>query len=231
LTKEILPSLCIAAAVAALTAAAIYMVSYLLYPVTGIEVKGARMFPESEAWDAVPDRASLLTLNTVMLKRKIESNLWVESVEVRKNWGSGIVAVEVEERKAVLDAEIDGHREVFAADGTELPGLGGASLERVDMDEDRLEGILRAGRVLEGNGVTLESVDGVGVGGVEATVEGRPVIFAGSIGEAQAKPLPAIMSQNPAAPRFDLRTAGRVVVGAGETEGFRAGVPEGSRIG
>jgi hypothetical protein len=33
-------------------------------PVTGLEVTGARMFPESEAWQALPQRASLLTLNT-----------------------------------------------------------------------------------------------------------------------------------------------------------------------
>jgi len=230
-SKEILPSLCIAAAVAALTAAAIYMISYLIYPVTGVEVRGASMFPESEAWEAVPDRASLLTLNIAMLERKIESNLWVESVEVRKNWDSGIVAVEVEERLAVLDAEVEGRRKVFAADGTELPGLGGASLERVELDEDRLEGILRAGRVLESNGVALESVDRVGAGGIEATVEGRPVIFAGRLGEAQAKSLPGIMSQNPAALRFDLRSAGRVVVGAGETEGFRGSSSESSGVG
>ena len=230
-TKDILSSLCVAAAVAALTAAAIYMVSYLIYPVTGIEVRGAHMFPESEAWDAVPDRASLLTLNIAMLEGKIESNLWVESAEVRKNWDSGIVVVEVKERSAVLDAEVDGRREVFSADGTELPGLGGASLERVEMDEDQVEGILRAGRVLESNGVALESVDGVGAGGIEATVEGRSVIFAGSIGEAQAKSLRGIMSQNPAAPRFDLRTDGRVVVGVGKPEGRRNAGQAGGGIG
>lgn len=197
------------------------MVSYLAYPVTGIVVQGARMFPESEAWESVPDRASLLTLNPGMLEEKMESNLWVESARVRKNWDSGIVAVEVEERSAVLDAEVEGRREVFAADGTELPGLGGASLERVELHEDRLEEILRAGRVLESNGVALESVDGVGAGGIEATVEGRPVIFAGGVGEAQARALPEIISENPEAPLFDLRSPQRVVVGAGKLEGSR----------
>jgi cell division protein FtsQ len=231
LTREILPSLCIAAAVAALTAATIYMVSYLIYPVTGIEVRGARMFPESEAWEAVPDRASLLTLNPAILERKIESNLWVEGAEVRKNWDSGIVAVEVKERRAVLDAEVEGRRKIFAADGTELPGLGGASLERVELDEDGLEGILRAGRVLESNGVALESVDGVGAGGIEATVGGRTVIFSGGVGEAQAKALPTVMSENPDAPRFDLRTDGRVVVGAGTLEGSRRSGSEDRGVG
>jgi len=211
--KHIVQSLCIAAAVAALTAAIVYMVSYLIYPVTGIEVRGAHMFPESEASDFVPDRASLLTLNSTMLESKIKADPWVESVEVRKVWDSGIVAVEVKERKAVLNAEVNGEREIFAADGTELPGLGGASLEQVELDENQLEGILRAGRVLESNGVSLESVDGAGAGGFRGTVRGRTVIFTGGLGEAQAKALPGIMSENPKARRFELRNDGRVVVG------------------
>ncbi len=220
-TRQVLQSLCIATAVAALTAAVIYMVSYLIYPVTGIEVKGAHMFPESQAQTAVPDHASLITLNSAMLSRKIESNLWVKSVKVRKDWDSGIVAVEVKERRAVLDAEIEGHREVFAADGTELPGLGGANLERVEMGEDQLEGILRAGRVLASNGVALESVDGVGAGGIRAKVGGRTVIFTGGVGDAQVKALSEVMSENPKARRFDLRSEGRVVVGTGRLEGSR----------
>ncbi len=232
--KEVLRSLSIAVAVAALTAATIYMVSYLAYPVTGIQVQGARMFPETLAWEAVPDRASLLTLNPALLESKVKSNVWVESVEVRKNWDSGIVTVEVEERDAVLNAGTEGRGAVFAADGTELPGLGGVDLERVEMSEDRLEGILRAGRVLESNGVALESVDGVGAGGIEATVEGRLVIFADSISEAQAKALPGIMSGNPEAPRFDLRSPERVVIGASEQAAARSsrpGTSEGRRSG
>jgi cell division protein FtsQ len=102
------------------------------------------------------------------------------------------------------------------------------------MSEDRLEGILRAGRVLESNGVALESVDGVGAGGIEATVEGRLVIFADSISEAQAKALPGIMSGNPEAPRFDLRSPERVVIGASEQAAARSsrpGTSEGRRSG
>jgi len=224
--REVLRSLSIAVAVAALTAATIYMGAYLAYPVTGIQIQGARMFPETLAWEAVPDRASLLTLNPALLESKVKANAWVESVEVRKNRGSGIVTVEVEERNAVLNAEIEGREAVFAADGTELPGLGGVDLEQVEMSEDRLEGILRAGRVLESNGVALESVDGVGAGGIEATVEGRPVILAGAISEAQAKALPGIMSENPEAPRFDLRSPERVVVGAGEQAASRGSSPD-----
>ena len=224
--REVLRSLSIAVAVAALTAATIYMGAYLAYPVTGIQVQGARMFPETLAWEAVPDRASLLTLNPALLESKVKSNAWVQSVEVRKNRGSGIVTVEVEERIAVLNAKIEGREAVFAADGTELPGLGGVDLEQVEMSEDRLEGILRAGRVLESNGVALESVDGVGAGGIEATVEGRPVILAGAISEAQVKALPGIMSENPEAPRFDLRSPERVVVGAGEQAASRGSSPD-----
>ena len=230
-TRQVLQSLCIATAVAALTAAVIYMASYLIYPVTGIEVKGAHMFPETQARTAVPDYASLITLNSTMLERKIKSNLWVKSVNVRKDWDSGIVAVEVKERRAVLDAEIEGHREVFAADGTELPGLGGANLERVEMGEDQLEGILRAGKVLASNGIALESVDDVGAGGVRAKVGGRTVIFTGDVGDAQVEALPEVMSENRRASRFDLRSEGRVVVGTGRLEGSREPGSKAARTG
>lgn len=189
------------------------------------------MFPETDAWRAVPDRASLLTLNPALLEDKIESNAWVEGVEVRKNWDSGIVTVEVEERNAVLNAEIEGRGVAFAADGTQLPGLGGADLERVEMSEDRLEEMLRAGRVLESNGVMMESVDGVGAGGIRATVKGRPVIFAGAISGAQAKVLTGIMSENPEAPRFDLRSPKRVVIGVSEQADSRGPTPKGERSG
>jgi POTRA domain, FtsQ-type len=184
------------------------------------------MFPESEAWYAVPDRASLLTLNTTALERKVESNPWVESAVVTKNWDSGIVMVEVEERRAVLDAEVDGRRMILAEDGTRLPGLGGADLGRVELDENRLGEIVEFASVLENNEVALDSVNGVGAGGVEATVEGRRVVFSGSVGGEQARALEDIMGEHPEARIFDLRSPGRVVVGGpsnggtdGETEG------------
>ena len=198
----------------------------MIFPVAGVQVVGARMFPESEAWYAVPDRASLLTLNTTALERKVESNPWVESAVVTKNWDSGIVMVEVEERRAVLDAEVDGRRMILAEDGTRLPGLGGADLGRVELDENRLGEIVEFASVLENNEVALDSVNGVGAGGVEATVEGRRVVFSGSVGGEQARALEDIMGEHPEARIFDLRSPGRVVVGGpsnggtdGETEG------------
>ena len=168
-------------AVAATSTAVVFVAAYLAVPVTGVQVVGARMYPESAAWNAVPYRASLLTLNAASLEEKVESNLWVEDAMVTKNWDSGIVTVEVEERRAVLDGEVNGRRIILAAEGTELPELGGADLGRVALDEDQLGEIVEFGRVLERNGVTLDSVDEVGPGGIEATVEGRRVVFAGRV--------------------------------------------------
>jgi hypothetical protein len=176
------------------------------------------MFPESEAWNAIPDRASLLTLNTASLERKVESNPWVKGAVVTKDWDSGIVMIQVEERRAVLDAEVDGRRVILAADGTRLPGLGGANLGRVELDEDQLGEILEFARVLEDNRVTLDSVDDVGRWGVEATVEGRHVVFSGSIGDERARALEEIMGEHPEAQIFDLRSPRRVVVGGTDGE-------------
>jgi POTRA domain-containing FtsQ-type protein len=213
-------------AVAALTTAAVFTLSYLILPVTGVQVIGARMFPESEAWNAVPDHASLLTLNTASLEREIESNPWVKGAVVTRDWESGIVTVQVEERRAILDAEVDGRRVILATDGTELPGLGGASLRRVELDEDQLGEILDFARVLESNGARLDSVDGAGPGGVEATVEGRSVVFSGRISVEQARALEEVMSEHPDARIFDLRSPERVVVG-GPSSGGTDGEPEG----
>ncbi|MCA1739119.1 MAG: FtsQ-type POTRA domain-containing protein [Actinobacteria bacterium] len=211
---RILRPLVISASVAALTGVIALVVSYLLFPVTGVEVQGARMFPQSEAWKAVPSYASLLSLNTDAFERKIESNPWVKGAEVLKDWESGIVTVKVEERKAVLDGNLDGHRIVVAADGTKLPGLGGAGLERIEIDETQLEEILGVGEVLEVNGIAMDSVDEVGAGGFEATVEGRRVLFAGEIGDDQARSLKGLIEEHPEAPYFDLRSPERVVIGA-----------------
>ena len=197
------------------------MVSYLSFPVTGVQVIGARMFPESEARNAVPDHATLLTLNTTALDQKVKSNPWVKGAVVTRNWESGIVTVEVEEGRAVLDAEVDGRRVILAEDGTRLPGLGGADLGRVELDEDQLGEILQFAKALENNGVTLNSVDEVNAGGVEATVEGRRVVFSGSVGEERARALEDIMDEHPEARIFDLRSPQRVVVSrtGGEPEG------------
>jgi len=199
--------------VAAITAGAIFVASYLISPVTGVRVEGNRMFPAADAWEAIPDHASLLTLNTKSVEREIESNLWVEGTEVTKNWDSGIVTVQVEERSAVMDAELAGRRAIFALDGTELPGLGGASLESVRLDGDQLEDILKSGKVLRDNGVSLDSIDAVDAGGIRATVEGRSVVFGGVVRAGQARALPGVMDRHPDAPLFDLRSPERIVVG------------------
>ena len=213
-------------AVAALTTVTVFVVSYLILPVAGVQVTGARMFPESEAWNAVPYRASLLTLNTPSLEREVESNPWVEGAIVTRDWESGIVTVQVEERRAILDAEVNGRRMILAEDGTELPGLGGAGLGRVELDEDQLGEVLEFARVLESNGVRLDSIDQAGPGGIEATVEGRRVVFSGSISGGQARALEAIMSEHPEAEIFDLRSPERVVVG-GPSNGGANGELEG----
>ena len=216
---RLLRAVVFSAAVAALTAVVVYAGAYLLFPVTGLEVTGARMFPESEAWQALPDRASLLTLNTGALERKIESNPWVQGVEVLKNWESGIVTVEVKERRAVLSGLLNGREVFYSADGAELPGLGGARLGRVELDAGRLEEILGIVGTLRESGTGLESVDGAGARGVTVIVDGRRVLLSGDVGRDQARALEGIMEAHPDAPYFDLRSPGRVVVG--EPEGRR----------
>ncbi|MEW6636884.1 MAG: FtsQ-type POTRA domain-containing protein [Actinomycetota bacterium] len=208
----LLRALSISAFVAILTAATVFTLTYLTMPVTGIEIKGARMLPESAVWNAVPDRASLMTLNVEALEKQLESNPWVKGAEVSRDWSSGIVTVKVEERRAVLHVELDGRRAVLAVDGTELPGLGGADLELVELDERRLEEILAALRTFEESGVALKSVDAVGPGGVEATVKGRKVIFSGTVSEAQARALDGVMRRHPDERVFDLRSPERIVV-------------------
>ena len=224
--RTLLRSISISAAVAVLTTVAILLVAYLVAPVAGLRVEGARMFPETEAWNAVPEHASLLTLNAEMLERRVESNPWVEGAEVSKNWESGIVTVQVEERRAVLDGEVEGRRVILTADGAELPGLGGADLRKVELDEDQVGEIVEFGRVLKRNGVTLDSVDEVGPGGIEATVEGRRVIFSGGVDDGQVRALQDVMRWHPEAPIFDLRSAERVVVGEPSNGGADGG-PQG----
>jgi len=203
--------------VAATTTLIVVLITYLSFPVTGVRVEGARMYPESEAADAISDHASLLTLNEEILRHKIESNPWVQSAEVNENWKSGIVTVQVEERRPVLVAEVDGREIVLSADGKELPGPGGAGLETMELDRDQVGEILVFARTLHETGLSLDSVDGVGAGGIEATVEGRLVIFSGKVGERRARALEHIMPEHPDARVFDLRSPERVVVAPHET--------------
>ncbi len=209
---QLVRPICISLAISVLTAILVYIGAYLIYPVTGMKVEGARMLPETQVWNSVPDRASLLTLNSALLQRRLESNSWVESARVLKDWRSGIVTVEVEERRPFLSGEVDGRKTVFAADGTELPRLGGVSLPLIELNERRLKSILSSGQILEENGAAIESITGVGPGGVEARVNGRRVIFSRVVREGQVENLAEVMRQNPGAPVFDLRSPERIVV-------------------
>jgi len=211
-------------ATAAATTLVLVLIAYLAFPVTGVRVEGARMYPASEVIDAIPDHASLLTLNEKMLKRNLKSHPWVQGIGVNEDWNSGIVTVQVEERRPVLDAEVDGRRFVLSADGEELPGPGGAGLQRVELDRDQVGEILVFARTLYGSGLTLDSIDGADAAGIEATVEGREVIFSGNVGERRVLALKHIMPQHPDARVFDLRSPQRVVVGAPhETRGGSRG--------
>jgi hypothetical protein len=208
--RAVLVSLLVAVA----TTAAVVVVAYLSFPVTGIRVEGATMYPESDAWDAVSQHASLLTLNEERLERRVETNPWVEGAEVLEDNESGIVTVKVEERRPVLDAEVGGERKMLALDGGELPGLGGMDLAVVELDEDQVGDVLRVGRVLREGGLQMESVDAAGPGGIAATVEGRRVVFAEEVSEDQARALGDVMGRWREAAVFDLRSPGRVVVTA-----------------
>lgn len=228
--RKLVFSVAISAAVAVLTTLVALIVSYLLFPITGVEVKGARMLPESEVREDIPTYASLFSLNTGTLERQIESNPWVKVAKVLKDWNSGIVTVEVEEREAVLYGDLGSRRVVLAEDGTELPGPGEANLDRVELDEAQLEDILGTFEVLEENGVVLDSVDGVGAGGVEATVEGRRVLLASNVESPQARVLARFIEEHPKAPYFDLRSPKRIVVGADQS-GTGSGANSGSAEG
>lgn len=202
-------------AVAVATTFLILVLAYLSSPVTGIRVTGAYMYPESNAWNAVSNHASLLTLNVERLERKVEANPWVKGAEVTENSESGIVTVQVEERRPMLDAEVDGERRILAQDGEELPGLGGASLSGIELDEDQVGDVLRFGRVLKENGLEVETLEGADAAGFEAVVEGRRVVFSGGVSAEQARALRDVMEAQPGVSVLDLRSPERVVVSAG----------------
>ena len=172
------------------------------------------MYPESQVTNDIPDNASLLTLNKNLLEKKVESHPWVESAGVNENWNSGIVTIQVKERRPILHADVDGREIILSADGKELPGLGGAGLTRMELDRDQVGEILDFANTLHRNRVRLDSIDGVGAGGIRATVAGRPVIFSRDVTDGQAEALKDIMPRHPDARAFDLRSPDRVVVGA-----------------
>jgi hypothetical protein len=81
-----------------------------------------------------------------------------------------------------------------------------------ELDRDQVGEILKFVRVLSVSGVRLDSVDEVGPEGIEATVEGRSVVFS-VVDEGQAEALTDIIRSHPEAGSFDLRSPDRVVVG------------------
>jgi hypothetical protein len=184
------------------------------------------MYPESQVANDIPDYASLLTLNRDLLEKKVESHPWVESAGVNGNWNSGIVTVQVKERRPMLYAEVDGREIILSADGKELPGLGGSDLERMELDRDQVGEILDFANTLHENGVRLDTIDEVDAGGIRATVAGRPVVFSRDVTDDQAEALKNVMPQHPDAQAFDLRSPDRVVVGA-PTQGDTQSEPRG----
>ena len=213
-------------AVAAATTVTVLLITYLNFPVTGVRVEGARLYDASDAINALPEHASLLTLNTSKLEDRIEADPWVEGARVTGNWKSGIVTVQVKERRPVLYAEVDGREIILSSDGRELPGLGGAGLERMELDRDQVGEILEFAKTLHRSGISLDSVDGVGAGGIETTVEGRSVIFSRNVTARQTLALKGLMPEHPEARAFDLRSPDRVVVGA-PVQGHTTGDPRG----
>ena len=224
--RQLLRSISVTIALIALATIAVYIAAYFLLPIKDVQVKGNRMLPKKEVAQDIPDHTSLLTLNSQALKRNLKSNSWVKGVGVTKDWQSGIVTVEVKERHAVLSAEVGKKRIILAQDGTELPGFGGANLKTLKLDRSRLEEIVRAGKVLQRNGIELQSVDASGPGGVRASIRGHRVVFSGDIGRDQVQALVGIMKKNPKAGVFDLRSPERVVVGP--PDGASGGSPSGS---
>ncbi|WP_273845846.1 cell division protein FtsQ/DivIB [Rubrobacter calidifluminis] len=211
---RLLRAISVSVAVAALTAATVYIVSGLLFPVKGVRVTGNHVVSDGEVRAQIPDHSSLLTLNSGLLIRRLKTDPWIEGVKVIRNWRSGIVTVEVEERRAVLAANVSGRRIFVAQDGTRLPGSGGARLSPVNLDHYELGRVVENVRVLERNGVRVQEIGGVTPGGVHARVSGREVVFYGRVTTAQARALKEIMRRNPTAKVFDLRSPERVVVGS-----------------
>ena len=198
---------------------------YLLFPVEEVRVEGNEMLPKSAILENIPERTSLPMIWARSLEGQVKANLWVEGVNVNRGWDSGMVVVEVEEKDAVLNASLDnGERVVLAEDGSMLPGLGGATLAKIDIDRMRLEEIQDVQRVLEENGVEVESVNSVGANGVEVSLrnpEGSDAraLYAGKVGGGQVRVLKGLLRERPEVQYFDLRSPGRVVVGETKAQG------------
>jgi hypothetical protein len=212
--RRTLGALALSALVAALTTLLVFTLSYLVFPVSEVRLEGARMLPESRVKELVGERASLLTLNTGALERRVESDPWVYSARVSKNWDSSIVTVEVEERTAILRAVVEGRERFYSADGVELPGAGGARLPELRLERWQVEEILGVVGVLEEGGVRIRAVESAGAGGVFVSLgSGQRAVLSGGVSEEQVAALREIMASYPGAEYFDLRSPGRVIVG------------------
>lgn len=206
-------------ALSALGLSALLISLYLLFPVGKVRVEGNERLADSAILEQIPEHTSLPLVGARGMEREVDSNPWVKDVSVNKKWDSGMVVVEVEERDAALNASLAGGRQVvLAEDGTRLPGLGGDSLSRIELDRVRLDKIRSAQETLEESGVEVEAVESVGARGVELSVRGPGgsrslVLFADGIGAGQARVLRGLLRERPEARYFDLRTPERVIVG------------------
>ncbi|WP_119068159.1 cell division protein FtsQ/DivIB [Rubrobacter indicoceani] len=228
LTSHVLKTALLSVFAGAVAATAIFAGAYVAFPLKGVAVKGNEMLSADKV-ERLVSSPSLLTLNVASLQQEIESDPWVESAGISRDWNKNEVVVEVKERSAVLRVSVDGRIKILASDGTELPGDGGAELPVVELKGWRVSEVLGAARMMEG-GSGFESVDSVGAEGISATVTGRRVLLSESVEAEQVEALGAVIRDNPEpAAVFDLRSPGRVVVGgfggngAAETSGENSG--------
>lgn len=207
-----------AVAFAALCLSILSIFLYVLFPVEEVRVEGNEMLAKSAILEHIPERASLPMVRARGLEKQVNSNPWVKSVSVNKDWDSGMVVVKVKERDAVMNARLaNGERVVLAEDGSQLPGLGGASLAKIKVDRMRLEEIQDAQAVLEENNVEVKSVESVGAEGVELSLRGPDnsealALYSGEIGSGQAQVLKGLLRERSGNRYFDLRTPDRVVL-------------------
>lgn len=215
--KRVIFSLLTSGLLALLVSLCAFLLSTVLWPVQEVEVKGNRMYPAKNIQNEISRYSTLLTVNPQKIERKVEVNIWVKDASVQREWRSDTVTVEVEERRAVMLAETEGKRVFFSADGEKLPGSGGRNLSPVNVEKGALGGVFSGLKDLERGGVSPESVEKVGPGGVRVNVsysgtEGKVVFSRGEIGEGQMRVLKGLMRRYPEAGAFDLRSPERVVV-------------------
>lgn len=216
--KRVLRTIVISVVAGTLASVAVFVGAYIAFPLEGVNLRGERMLQKSEVEGLVSKRSSLLTLNTRSLEQEIETNPWVESATVERDWRKHEVVIDVKEHRAVLLASVEGRERILASDGAALPDTGGARLSPVELERWQVPAVLESVRTLEAGGANLESVDSFGAEGITATVDGRRVILSDTVRSEQASALGEVMRQNPNSPYFDLRSPGRIVVGPEDKE-------------